>query len=198
MMFFCVWVFFFNTHIYVYFMDCGTILTFVFSFNIFFLSPFGTTCYRCGHAVEICWQGNCTFCLRFVVFLAQWLSSIFWLKTYRRHPFRDRISRKFFNKCQSTWSSQNWQSTSVLPSIRWYCHRMQWLWQWQCRVVFASCTSAFPKLQQAIGSSAEPGMKLRMLLFSAVPVVVVSKKVLLRSSYCYLIASLWIWTVWDI
>lgn len=47
------------------------------NFIVFFLSAFAITYCRCGYAVEIYWQGSCTFCLRFAIFLAQWLQVFF-------------------------------------------------------------------------------------------------------------------------
>lgn len=74
---FYIYIFYIHTRVCIYFLDCGTVSDFYVFFQYFFLSAFATTYYRCGYAVEICWQGNCTFCLRFVVFLAQWLQVFF-------------------------------------------------------------------------------------------------------------------------
>lgn len=72
-----IFIYLIYTHVCVFiFWTVELFQTFVF-FQYFFLSAFATTYYRCGYAVEICWQGNCTFCLRFVVFLTQWLQVFF-------------------------------------------------------------------------------------------------------------------------
>jgi len=57
------YIFCLYTHICIYFLDCVTISDFYIFFQCLFLSTFATTYYRCGYAVEICWQGNGTFCL---------------------------------------------------------------------------------------------------------------------------------------